>query len=50
MDLMKVLRLEDAGGLQVLGRIVKAGGKPRPVRVKLGIGRTGVQFFSKLKC
>jgi len=36
MDLMKVLGLEDAGEVQVLGRIGKAGGKPRPIRVKLG--------------
>jgi len=36
MDLMKVLGLEDAGEVQVLGRIGKAGGKPRPIRVMLG--------------
>jgi len=36
MDLMKVLGLEDAGEVQVLGRIGKAGGKPRPIGIKLG--------------
>jgi len=36
MELMKVLGLEDEGVVQVLGRIGKAGGKPRPIRVKLG--------------
>jgi len=35
MDLMKVLGLEDAVEVQVLGRIGRAGGKPRPIRVKL---------------
>jgi len=30
------LGLEDAGDVQVLGRIGKAGGKPRPIRVNLG--------------
>jgi len=36
MEFMKVLGIEDAGEVQVLGRIGKAGGKPRPIRVKLG--------------
>jgi len=31
INLMKVLGLEDAREVQVLGRISKAGGKPRPM-------------------
>jgi len=50
IDLMKVLGLKDAGEVQVLGRIGKAGGTPRPIRVKLGSLITGEEFCSKLKC
>jgi len=35
MNLIKVLGLEDAGDVQVFGRIGKPGGKSRPIRVKL---------------
>jgi len=35
MELMKVLGLEDPVEIKVLGRIGKAGSKPRPIRVKL---------------
>jgi len=49
MDLMKVLGLEDAGEVQVLGRIGKAGGKPRRIRVKLWNWKNRCRVFLKAK-
>jgi len=49
MDLMKVLGHKDAGQVQVLGRIGRAGEKPRPTRVNFGNLETRRRVLLKSK-